>query len=52
MFGILTGGVYDNTGIVCNHSIVVTIPFYGLKGLSIKVFRGVLKSSIQNREVS
>lgn len=31
--GVLTGGAFDNTGIVCNHSIVVVKRFIDLKGI-------------------
>lgn len=32
--GVLTGGTYDNTGIICNHSIVVSKRFNDLKNVS------------------
>ncbi len=34
--GTMTGGTYDETGIICNHSIVVFIRFSDLRGLENK----------------
>ena len=39
----MTGGTYDNTGIICNHSIVVFVCFNDLHGVENKSISGSLK---------
>ncbi len=43
MGGVLTGAVFDDTGIVCNHSIVVFVRFTELSGVNNKSISGSLK---------
>ena len=41
--GTMTGGTYDDTSIVCNHSIVVFVRFIDLSGVENKSISGSLK---------
>ncbi|MDO8569832.1 MAG: N-6 DNA methylase [bacterium] len=41
--GTMTGGTYDDSGVVCNHSIVVIVRFIDLKGVENKSISGSLK---------
>lgn len=43
MRGIMTGGVYDDKGIVCNHSIVVFVRFNDLKNVENRSISGSIK---------
>jgi len=55
MRGILTGGIIDSSGIVCNHSVVVFIKFFDLQGvknksiqMSIKKFNKLDRDDLEN----
>ena len=43
MRGCLTGGIYDNSGLICNHSIVVFVRFTDLRGVNNKSIQASIK---------
>ena len=43
MRGCLTGGIYDNSGLICNHSIVVFVRFTDLRGVNNKSIQSSIK---------
>ena len=43
MRGCLTGGIYDNSGLICNHSIVVFVRFADLRGVNNKSIQSSIK---------
>lgn len=51
--GTMTGGTYDNTGVICNHSIVVFVRFVDLCGVENKSISGSLKkfNTLPRREL-
>ena len=51
--GTMTGGTYDNSGVICNHSIVVFVPFYDLHGVENRSISGSIKkfNDITRREL-
>ena len=43
MRGCLTGGIYDNSGLICNHSIVVFVRFTDFRGVNNKSIQASIK---------
>ena len=43
MRGCLTGGIFDNSGLICNHSIVVFVRFTDLRGVNNKSINSSIK---------
>ena len=43
MRGCLTGGIYDDSGLICNHSIVVFVRFSDLRGVNNKSIQSSVK---------
>ena len=43
MRGCLTSGIYDNSGLICNHSIVVFVRFTDLRGVNNKSIQSSIK---------
>lgn len=51
MMGGMTGAIYDNTGLLCNHSIVISVLWKDLKGIKNRSIEGSIKKDFKIKDI-
>ncbi len=51
MMGGMTGAIYDNTGLLCNHSITVSVLWKDLKGVNNRSIEMSIKKDFQTKHI-